>query len=99
MTKEQFTNYDHKVYMRWHRNLPNHFYMTDLDSLEYNSDHEPVALIDLKFGNKMERLDNNIQSSILAYWHLADRAGIPFYIVNYLNDESVYYYTSKFYCD
>ena len=67
-------------YSRWHRERLDgkiHF-ATDVDWLEYRRGRESVALIETKYG---QPTINRSQRTVMA--DLANRAGLPFFVVAY----------------
>lgn len=63
----------------WHREqAPLGCFMLDLDCVEYRRGREAVALIEVKFGNGFA---SSSQRKCLV--DLADRAGLPLYLVRY----------------
>lgn len=69
----------HLDFSTWHRvRADRECFMTDIDALEYRRGREGVALIETKFGDT-----GADWSQATAQIDLADRAGLPLFLVNY----------------
>ena len=87
MVKPELTGERDLTFHKWHRTLPSHCYMVDLDCIEWRSEKGIVALIELARHTAIV-YKKKFQCKVIK--ELATKAKIPAFLVLY-NDELTYF--------
>lgn len=81
MTKPEYTFKRDLTFNVWHRKIGNKIYCCDIDFVEYDTNGNPIALIETKkFGNKMSDFQT------IALTKTADKLDVPFFLIQYNKD-------------
>lgn len=84
---------DHCLNM-FHRDFGRTIYMTDIDWLEYDTSHQPLAIIECKM-DTFDLTTYQAKSQVQVQFNLAERAGLPYFRNVYNKNLDVFIITGK----